>query len=57
VERDLEEGEFGEKIGEYGKVVKAVEEKFVCPICSKAWDTQRQAVKKFLENHDVEDLD
>jgi hypothetical protein len=50
VERDLEQGD-------YGRVVEAIKQKFVCPVCPKAYDSQKEAVEKFFENHDVEDLD
>lgn len=50
VGRDFEEGEFG-------KVLRSLEKKFVCSICGKACDSEQEAVEKFLENHDLEDLD
>jgi hypothetical protein len=50
VERDLDRGD-------YGKVVNAIKQKHICPVCNKAYDSQKEAVKKFFENHDVEDLD
>jgi hypothetical protein len=50
VERELEEGEFG-------KILRSFKKKFVCSICGKAWSSEQEAVEKFLENHDLEDLD
>ena len=43
--------------GNYGRVLKAIEEKHICPICGKAWDTQKEAVEKFFENHSVEEFE
>lgn len=50
MERDLEEGE-------YGKVVKAVERKHICPVCRKAFDSQGETVEHFFEDHSVDDLE
>jgi hypothetical protein len=39
--------------GDYGRVVSAIEEKHICPTFPKAFDKQREAVKHFLEKHEV----
>lgn len=50
MERELEQGEFG-------KILRSFEKKYICPICGKAWDSEKEAVEKFQENHDLAELD
>ena len=54
--RDLEEGEFGNEIGEYGKALNAVIKKYICPICRTAYDTESEALRCIVEEHGVDQL-
>lgn len=57
VERDLEEGEFGKEKGEYGKALKAILKKYICPICRTAYDSEDEALDCVVNIHGVEKLD
>jgi hypothetical protein len=43
--------------GELGKLLKAIEEKFKCPVCPALLDSEREARDHFLDEHDISDLD
>lgn len=55
--RDLEEGEFGNTVGEYGKALNAILKKYICPICRTAYDTEAEALDCIVNVHGVEELD
>jgi hypothetical protein len=57
VGRELEDGEFGNEIGEYGKALKAILKKYICPICRSAYDSEAEALRCIVEEHGVDQLD
>lgn len=56
VGRDLEEGEFGNEMGEYGKALKAILKKHICPICRTAYDEEAEALDCIVNEHGVDQL-
>lgn len=54
--RDRDDDEFGSEIGEYGRALKAIEKKHICPICRVAYDSQSEALKCIVEEHGVDQL-
>lgn len=57
MERDLEEGEFGKEKGQYGKALKAILKKHICPICRTAYDSEAEALNCVVNIHGIEKLD